>query len=107
MENNPFKEFNNSIIGKSMLNAWKNFVQENEGCYAEDSIETADFFAGFQAAWEEKEEIIKSLEERVILAEKCMRNTWELSIIPNGNTVVKPLKEYRTKYPEVLKRSLP
>jgi hypothetical protein len=106
MENNPFKEFNDSEIGKSMLKAWKNFVQENEGCFAEDSIETADFFAGFQSAWEEKEGIIKSLEERIILAEQCMRNTWELSIIPNGDMIVKPLKDYRSKYSEALKRSL-
>lgn len=105
MENNPFKEFNESEIGKSMLKAWKKFIEENEGCYAEDSIETADFFAGFQSAWEEKEEIVKLLEERIILAEQCMRNTWELSIIPNGDMIVKPLKDYRSKYPEALKRS--
>jgi hypothetical protein len=105
MDSNPFKEFNSSEIGKSMFKAWKKFIVDNEGIYAEDSIETADFFAGFQSAWEEKEEIIKSLEERIILAEQCMRNTWEISIIPNGDMIVKPLREYRSKYPETFKRS--
>lgn len=102
MEENPFKEFNESKIGKSMLKAWKKYIKENDSCYADDSIETADFFVGFKSAWEEKEEIIKYLEERIILAERCMGNAWSISIIPNGNTIVKPLEEYRLKYPKAL-----
>jgi NAD dependent epimerase/dehydratase family enzyme len=70
MQNNPFKEFNETEIGKSMMVAWKKFVEENEGCYAEDSIETADFFAGFVAAWEQQSVKIEELEQRIKILEK-------------------------------------
>jgi len=99
---NPFKEFNETEIGKSMMKSWKKFVEENEGCYAEDSIETSDFFAGFSSAWEELSDKIEELQERVKLAEDCMARSWELSIIPNGDGVVRPLTKYREKYPTIL-----
>ena len=96
---NLFKEFNETEIGKSMMKSWKKFVEENEGCYADDSIETADFFAGFSSAWEELSDKIEELQERLKLAEDSMARSWELSIIPNGDEVVRPLKKYREKYP--------
>jgi hypothetical protein len=67
---NPFKEFNETEIGKAMMIAWKKFVEENEGCYAEDSIETADFFEGFVSAWEQQSVKIKELEHRIKILEK-------------------------------------
>jgi hypothetical protein len=103
MNENPFKEFNKSTLGKSMLKYWKKFILENGGSYAEDSIETADFYAGFKYAWEDLSEKIISLEKRIKLAEDCMSRSWELSIIPNGDQIVRPLKKYRENYPEVYK----
>lgn len=102
MRKYPFKELNNSVFGKVMLKAWKEFIKK-EDVYSEDSIETADFYAGFKYAWDELNWKIENLEKRIKLAEDCMARSWELSIIPNGSEVVRPLIKYRESYPEVYK----
>jgi hypothetical protein len=105
MEYNPLKEINESEMGKAMLKSWKTFIEENEGCYAEDSIETADFYAGFEAAWENQITKIKKLQERVTAAEIAMGSAWSMCsdyLIPGSSAIGNSLKKYREKYPEAL-----
>ena len=61
-------------------------MEQVEGTYGRSVIQSA-------------QDTIASLEARIILAEKVMRNAWALSIIPNGNEVVAPMEEYRRLYP--------
>jgi len=105
MEYNPLKEINESEMGKAMLKSWKKFIEENEGCYAEDSIETADFYAGFEAAWNFLDLKIKRYEERIELSEKCMAGAWNLCsdfIIPGSSAIAGCLKVYNKDYPTAL-----
>ena len=96
-------DFKNTAIGQAMMNSWNSYLVENEISPDSDSLESPDFFAGFESCWSLLQDKINSLEERVILAEMCMATAWGNSIVPNGDAVIAPLKEYRKEYPVALK----
>jgi hypothetical protein len=101
MENLSAVEFKNTLIGQAMISSWENYLEEND--QEKDPVESPDFFAGFESCWNLLQEKINSLEKRVHLAEMCMATAWGNSIVPNGDAVVAPLKEYRKEYPTALK----
>jgi hypothetical protein len=101
MDNISSVEFKNTPIGQAMTDSWKSYLEESE--QEGKSIESPDFFAGFENCWNILQEKITSLEKRVHLAEMCMATVWGNSIIPNGDAIVAPLKEYRKEYPTALK----
>lgn len=87
------------------VSEWTIWIDDVEG----ELAMTAHDCGGREIDVVAKEEIlpyIQSLIDRIKLAESCMARSWERSIIPNGDEVARPLRDYKIKYPEVIKNEL-